>query len=175
MADLAAAYLDSILKRFENLKELGDGALAQLGDADVQFAPHPEVNSIGVTVQHLHGNMQSRWTDFLTTDGDKPTRDRDGEFEDRLLGQAEVVVLWEEGWACTLGALRALGQEDLLKTVTIRGMPLVVLDAINRQIAHYGYHIGQMVQLGKLRRGAKWETLSIARGQSGRYVPRARD
>lgn len=175
MADLAAAYLDSVLKRFENLKELGDGALAQLDDEDVRFAPDPEVNSIGVTVQHLHGNMLSRWTDFLTTDGDKPTRDRDGEFEDRSLDAAGAVALWEEGWACTLGALRALGPEDLLKTVTIRGMPLEVLDAIHRQIAHYGYHVGQMVQLAKWRRGASWKTLSIARGQSGRYVPSARD
>ena len=175
MSDLAALYLESAIKRFENIKEWGDGAMAQLDDEDIQFTPDPETNSIAIIVQHVHGNMLSRWTDFLTTDGDKPWRDRDGEFEDKRLSRAEVLRRWEEGWACTFGALRVLQPEDLAKEVTIRGMPLFVLDAINRQIAHYGYHIGQIVQLAKLRRGATWKTLSIARGASGRYVPKAKD
>jgi len=175
MGDLAAEFLASTVKRFENLKELGDGALAQLGDADVAYTPDPECNSIAVTVQHLHGNMLSRWTDFLTSDGNKSWRDRDGEFEPRAHTHAETLALWEAGWACTLDTLRALQPDDLLKTVTIRGMPLSALDSIHRQIAHYGYHIGQIVQLAKLRRGAEWKTLSIARGASGRYVPSARD
>jgi hypothetical protein len=175
MPDLAEDYLDSMLKRFENIKELGDGALAQLDDADVAFALDPESNSIAVTVQHLHGNMLSRWTDFLTTDGDKPDRDRDGEFEERGRRKDETISLWEAGWACTFQTLRALGPGDLQKIVTIRGMPLVVIDAISRQIAHYAYHVGQIVQIAKHRRGAHWKTLSIARGQSGRYVPRAKD
>lgn len=175
MDTLAREFLESILKRFENLKELGDGALAQLNDEDVVYAPDPETNSIAVTVQHVHGNMLSRWTDFLTSDGDKPWRDRDGEFEARGLGVEATRGLWEEGWACTLGTLRSLRPDDLLREVTIRGQPLTVLDAIHRQIAHYGYHIGQIVLLAKHRRGAEWKTLSIARGASGQYVPRPRD
>lgn len=175
MSEVASAYLESAVKRFENLKELGDGALRQLGDDDVRFTPDPETNSVAVIVQHLHGNMLSRWSEFLTTDGDKPWRERDAEFEDQAWDHATVVAKWEEGWQCTLDTLRALQPEDVLKTVTIRGMPLSVLDAINRQIAHYGYHVGQLVQLAKMRKGTAWQTLSIARGQSGKYVPRARD
>ena len=175
MSHLATEFLDSILKRFENLKELGDGALAQLGNADVVYTPDPEANSIAVTVQHLRGNMLSRWTDFLSSDGDKPWRDRDGEFEPRTSTHAETFARWEEGWACTLSTLRALQPDELLKTVTIRGMPLLVLDAIHRQLGHYGYHVGQIVQLAKIRRGAKWNTLSIARGASGKYIPSTRD
>lgn len=172
---LANEFLDSAIKRFENLKDLGDGALAQLSDDDIRYAPDPETNSIAVTVQHLHGNMLSRWTDFLTTDGDKPWRARDAEFEDQHWDKAAVIQRWEAGWACTLTALRGLAPGDLTRTVTIRGMPLTVLDAIHRQIAHYGYHIGQIVQLAKHRRGPAWKTLSIARGASGIYVPTSRD
>ena len=175
MSDLGELYLESAIKRFENLKELGDGALRQLDDADVRHAPDVETNSIAIIVQHLHGNMLSRWTDFLTTDGDKPWRERDAEFEDQAWSHAEVVAKWEAGWKCTLDTLRGLQPGDLVKEVEIRGMPLSALDAINRQIAHYGYHVGQLVQLAKMRKGSAWQTLSIARGQSGKYVPRARD
>lgn len=175
MSNVANIFIDSMLKRFENLKELGDGALAQLNDDDVRYTPDPEVNSVAVTIQHMHGNMLSRWTDFLTTDGDKPWRERDGEFEDRELSLAGTLQLWEEGWACMFTTLRALGPDDLAKEVTIRGMPLSALDAINRQIAHYGYHVGQIVLLAKLRRGTAWKTLSIARGASSKYIPTPRD
>jgi hypothetical protein len=149
--------------------------LAQVGDDDLSWLPGPESNSIAVIVQHLHGNMMSRWTDFLTTDGDKEWRDRDGEFEERGRCRAEILRLWEEGWSCVFGAVRPLTAGDLLREVKIRGEGLSVIDAIQRQIAHYGYHVGQVVYLARMRRGSDWKTLSIARGGSKVYRPKGRD
>ncbi|MBX7255908.1 MAG: DUF1572 family protein [Candidatus Hydrogenedentes bacterium] len=173
---LGAAYLESIVYRFEGAKELGDKALAQTSDDDLTWRPDEESNSIAVIVQHLHGNMLSRWTDFLTTDGEKPTRNRDGEFvEPESATRSAILAKWEQGWACMLSTLRALKPDDLLKDVTIRGQKLTVLDAIQRQLAHVPYHVGQIVYLARMRKGAEWQTLSIARGQSGQYVPQKRD
>jgi Protein of unknown function (DUF1572) len=166
--------IESLLFELRRTKKLGDRAFDQIADADWLWRPDAESNSIAILVQHLHGNMLSRWTDFLTTDGEKPTRDRDGEFEPQALSAKELRERWEEGWRVCLGAVGALGDGDLARTVRIRGEPLSVLDAILRQVSHYAYHVGQIVQLARSRRGAAWTSLSIPKGQSrqhgrGRY------
>lgn len=171
---LAAAYLESVLHRFDAIKHLGDAALVQLRHEDFAWSPDSESNSIAVTIRHLHGNMMSRWTDFLTTDGEK-NRDRDAEFETTPITRDEVLRRWEEGWSTLFGALRALRDDDLTAHVVIRGQELTVIDAIHRQIAHYAYHVGQIVYIAKYRTGPAWKTLSIPRGQSRAYRPTTRD
>ncbi|MBM3289256.1 MAG: DUF1572 domain-containing protein [Candidatus Hydrogenedentes bacterium] len=176
MSTVAETYLDSVVFRFRGAKALGDKALAQLSAADLAWSPGPESNSIAVIVQHLHGNMMSRWTDFLTTDGDKPWRDRDGEFvEPGALDRDALLRKWEEGWACLFRAIESLQPDDVMRDVTIRGETLSALDAINRQLAHVPYHVGQIVYLARMRRGGAWQTLSIARGESKNYQPAKRD
>lgn len=173
---LSESLLASYRTRFTKLKELGDGALAQLGPADWHRVPDQGENSIAIIVQHLHGNMRSRWTDFLSTDGEKPDRHRDREFEARPDSTpADVMALWETGWSILLDTLNGLRPDDLMKTVTIRSQPLAVFDAINRQLAHYGYHVGQLVYLARMYRGATWQSLSIARGASDLYQARPND
>lgn len=167
-------FLESVRFRFEALKKLGDGAFAQVGAEDLAWALDAESNSIAVNVKHLHGNMMSRWTDFLTTDGEKD-RDRDGEFEAATIEKAEILKQWEEGWRVLLDSLNSLRPEDLMKNVTIRGQELNVIDAIHRQLAHYAYHVGQIVLIAKYRAGARWQSLSIPRGQSTQYRPAKRD
>jgi hypothetical protein len=166
MNSLGAIYLDSAIKRLLTYKALGDSTFAQLGEQDFHFVPNEESNSIAVIIRHLHGNMLSRWTNFLTEDGEKPSRNRDAEFIPPLLGKEAVITLWEEGWNCLLSALQALREEDLLKTITIRHDPLIVIDAINRQLAHYPHHVGQIVYIGKMIRNGNWQSLSIPRGAS---------
>ena len=166
MNALGATYLDSAIKRLLTYKGLGDSTCAQLQEQDFHYTPNEESNSIAVIIRHLHGNMLSRWTNFLTEDGEKPNRDRDTEFVPPPLGKEAVVALWEEGWNCLLSALRALREEDLLKTITIRHEPLIVIDAINRQLAHYPHHVGQIVYIGKMIRNGKWQSLSIPKGAS---------
>jgi hypothetical protein len=166
----AAAYLDEARRVFRQYKELGEKAMAQVPPAALFQTLDRESNSIAVIVKHLAGNMRSRWTDFLTTDGEKPDRDRDSEFE---LGDttdaADVRRWWEEGWRHVFAATDPLRPEDLLRTVTIRGQPHSVLQAINRQVAHYAYHIGQIVHLARHLAGEHWESLSIPkRGRAGR-------
>lgn len=168
-------FLDSIRKRFRNVKELGDGALAQVSDAELEWTPESECNSLAIQIQHLHGNMLSRWTDFLSTDGEKEWRDRDGEFEPGRASTANLRGMWDEGWVCTFRALDALTAADLSRSITIRGQSLGVVDAVLRQLAHYSYHVGQMVHTAKHLRGQSWKTLSIARGASGHYTPRKND
>ncbi|WP_409343491.1 DinB family protein [Paenibacillus sp. MBLB4367] len=157
----ADLYLQQVLNDFQGIKKLGDKAMAQLDDAGINYKPDPEANSIAVIVKHMHGNMLSRWTDFLTTDGEKPTRQRDEEFEGELPGLAELLRLWEEGWALVLSTLEELTEADVLRTVTIRGEPHSVMQAIQRQVSHYGYHVGQIVYAAKLIRSSEWNTLSI--------------
>ena len=145
-------------------KELGERAMAQVEPGELFLSLGEESNSIAVIVKHLAGNMRSRWTDFLTTDGEKPDRNRDGEFEmEGSTAAADVRRWWDEGWACVFAAVEPLQPEDLLKTITIRGAPHSVLEAIDRQIAHYAYHIGQIVQLARHAAGPRWETLSVPR------------
>lgn len=149
---------------------MGEGAMSQLKDEQFFIALDPEANSVAILVKHLAGNMRSRFTDFLTTDGEKPDRLRDGEFElTPSTTRADVMTWWEDGWACVFAAIDPLQPEDVMRAVTIRGEPHTVLQAINRQIAHYAQHIGQIVFLAKHLQSSAWKTLSIPRGKSEEY------
>ena len=161
MNDIGAQFLKSIIKRSEGYKLLGDKTFAQLNDADMQFQPNAESNSIATIVQHMAGNMISRWTDFLTTDGEKEWRNRDDEFENNNASKDDVLSFWEKGWNCYLTALNNLSEADLLKTIYIRNEPLLVIDAVNRQLAHYPYHVGQIVFIGKMIKNEAWNNLSM--------------
>jgi len=170
MNDLAAHYLDEARRQLRGHKRMGEGAMSQLQDQDFFVTLDPEGNSVAILVKHLAGNMRSRFTGFLTSDGEKPDRFRDREFEvTAATTRAEVMNWWEEGWACVFAAIAALGPEDVMRVVTIRGEPHTVLQAINRQIAHYAQHIGQIVFLAKHLRSKEWKTLSIPRGKSEEY------
>ena len=164
---------DSTLKNtinvFEYYKSLGEKAMAQITDEALFHMPDEKSNSISVIVKHLHGNMLSRWTDFLTTDGEKEWRDRDSEFEETIETRDEVMKQWNEGWACVFSALATLQPEDFDKTVYIRNMGQTVLEAIMRQMAHYAYHIGQIVYLARLFNEGDWKTLTIPKGGSAAY------
>ncbi len=162
-------FLESVIKRFQEYKALGDKTFDQLSEADLRYRPNAASNSIAVIVQHLHGNMLSRWTHFLTEDGEKEWRNRDKEFEEQPLSKGQLLNKWNEGWKVLLDALRSLKEEDLPKTVTIRTQPLTVIDAINRQLAHYSYHVGQMVYLGRLTRPEEWQSLSIPKNASAQF------
>ena len=166
MNTIGTVYLDSAIKRFLTYKTLGDMTFAQLEEKDFYFTPSEESNSIAVIIQHLHGNMVSRWTNFLTEDGEKEGRNRDEEFSPPNASMQDLLALWEKGWRCLIETLRSLTEADLLKTITIRHEPLIVIDAINRQLAHYPHHVGQIVFLGKMIRDQNWRTLSIAKGAS---------
>jgi len=166
-ADIATHYLEEVRRQFRGHKRLAEGAIAQLKDEELFITLDPESNSIAVLVKHLAGNMRSRFTDFLTTDGEKPNRDRDREFEmNSTTTRADIMGWWEEGWARVFAAVEALKPEDVMRTVTVRGEPHTVLQAINRQIAHYAQHTGQIVFLAKHLRSSEWKTLSVPRGKS---------
>ena len=168
--DLASHYLDEARRQFRGHKRLAESAMAQLNDEDLFITLDPEANSVAIIVKHLAGNMRSRFVDFLTSDGEKPDRNRDQEFE--LSGQttrAHVMRCWEEGWAHVFNAVDSLKPEDLSRTVFIRAEPHSVLQAINRQIAHYAYHCGQIVFLAKHLRSTEWKSLSVPRGQSDEF------
>ena len=168
--DLAAHYLDEARRQFRGNKRLAEAAIAQLTDEELFFTLDPESNSIAILVKHLAGNMRSRFTDFLTTDGEKPDRFRDQEFElNTATTRADVMRWWEEGWEQVFTTLNALKPEDVMRTVTIRGEPHTVLQALNRQIAHYASHSGQIILLAKHLRSKQWKTLSIPRGKSEDY------
>ncbi len=156
-------------KHFAYYKELGDKTMAQLTEEEVFWQPHPESNSVAVIVQHLAGNMLSRWTNFLTEDGEKPWRNRDQEFVNSFKTKKEVEDFWEKGWNCLFDALDKINNENLHQTIYIRGEAHSVLDAVLRQLAHYPYHIGQMVYAPKILKNGKWETLSIPRNQSEQF------
>ena len=167
---LATAFLSSAIKRFNEYKGLGEKTFAQLNDEQMLRQPNEASNSIAVIIQHLHGNMLSRWTNFLTEDGEKSWRQRDAEFEVHALSKEQLIQLWEEGWKVLLETLQSLTEEDLLKTVTIRSQPLIVIDAVNRQLAHYSYHVGQIVYLGRWFKDTAWQSLSIPKGGSAAYT-----
>jgi len=169
MTDTSTHYLDEVGRQMRGHKRMGEGAMAQLSGADFFVTLDPESNSVAILVKHLAGNMRSRFTDFLTTDGEKPDRFRDREFEVTATTRVEVMQWWEEGWACVLGAIDALKPEDVMRTATIRGEPHTVLQAINRQIAHYAAHVGQIVFLAKHLRSSEWKTLTIPRGKSEEF------
>ncbi len=162
-------FLQDTIKRLQGYKELGGKTLAQLSDDDMQFAPNEESNSIATIIQHMHGNMLSRFTRFLTEDGEKAWRKRDEEFNVNLQPKEKIMALWEEGWRAVMEALKGLQPGDLVKTIYIRTEPILVYDAILRQLAHYPYHVGQIIYIGKMRTGKAWQPLSIAKAQSEQY------
>ena len=170
---VAANYLEVTIKDFRDVKELGERAIRQISDEDrLNTRLDEESNSIAIVVKHLSGNMRSRWTDFLTTDGEKPDRNRDSEFAvDTVVSKHELMAAWDRGWQYVFDALEKLGPDDLLKTITIRGQEHTVLEAISRQLAHYNYHVGQIVFLVKHLESERWQTLSVARGKSAEYKP----
>lgn len=163
------SYTEDARAIFRQYKKLGEGAMVQVADEDLTRTLDPEMNSIAIIVKHMAGNMSSRWTDFLTSDGEKPTRNRDAEFEEPPATRAELMELWERGWACLFAALDPLTDADLTRSVTIRGEAHSVMQAINRQVAHYSYHCGQIVMLAKHFQSTSWKTLSVARKQSAEF------
>lgn len=170
MTDLATHYLDEARRQMRGNKRLAEAAFAQLKDEDLFVVLDAESNSVAVIVKHMAGNMRSRFTDFLTSDGEKPDRFRDQEFElSSATTRDNVMRWWEQGWAQVFNTLDSLNPEDVMRTVTIRGEPHTVLQAINRQIAHYGGHIGQIIFLAKHLRSSDWKSLSIPRGKSENY------
>ena len=164
-----ASYLDDSLSLFRYYKGLAERAIAQLTDEQLLLTPDAESNSVAIIVKHLVGNMQSRWPDFLTTDGEKPGRDRDAEFENPAATREALLASWEAGWRCLFTALEPLTDADLARAVTIRGEAHSVMQCINRQLAHYAYHCGQIVFLAKHLCSADWHSLSIPRGRSTEF------
>ena len=162
-------YLSSVIKQMEYNKMLGEKTIDQVPADKLYWQPDESCNSIGMLAKHLHGNMLSRWTDFLTTDGEKPNRIRDEEFEPEAQTKEELLENWGEGWSCLLDTLRSLTDDDLSKTVYIRNMGQTVIEAINRQVAHYSYHTGQIVFIGTLIMKKDWVSLSIPKGDSEKY------
>ncbi|WP_348823036.1 DUF1572 domain-containing protein [Flavobacterium aestuarii] len=165
----ATSYLESVKKQFLYYKMLGEKAMEQLEPEQLFVSINEDTNSIAVIVKHLSGNMLSRWTDFLTTDGEKETRNRDGEFENDLQTKEQVLKVWETGWDCFLGALNSLQPEQLSEIIYIRNEGHTVIEAINRQLAHYPYHIGQIVFYAKQLKNSEWDSLSIPRNKSNSY------
>ena len=173
MADdggFAATYYEEVRRSFRGYKRMADGAMAQLNDQEFFHTPDAESNSTAVVVKHIAGNLRSRWKDFLTTDGEKPDRDRDQEF---LLTAADtrqdLMRRWEEGFQILFDTIASLTPEDFGRTVTIRNAPHTILQAMNRSLMHTAYHVGQILYLGKHLRGAEWQTLSIPRGKSAEF------
>ena len=167
-------FLDSVAKNFRKQKSLADRAIAQLNEAQLRVPLDANTNSIAVIMKHVAGNFASRFTDFLTSDGDKPGRNRDGEFVDDFADRHAMLEHWERGWTILFDALAALRPEDLSKTITIRDEPHTVVDALHRALAHCGYHVGQIVQLARYLAKDRWETLTIPRGQSEQFNQRFR-
>jgi hypothetical protein len=163
------SYIEDSLTLFRQCKKIADGAIAQLADEQLYTALDGEMNSIAVIVKHMAGNMRSRWTDFLIADGEKPDRNRDSEFQDPPAGREALLKLWEQGWNFLFHALESLTDADLTRIVTIRGEAHSVMQAINRQVAHYSLHCGQIIFLAKHLRGASWKSLSVPKGASAQF------
>ena len=166
------SHVEDSLSLFRYYKKLGEGAMAQVSDEQLFVALDPEMNSIALIVKHMAGNLRSRWTDFLTSDGEKPDRNRDSEFECPPATRAALMEMWESGWACLFTALEPLSEADAGRTVKIRNEAHSVMQAVNRQLAHYAYHVGQIVFLAKHLQSAQWKSLSVPRGQSGQFNQR---
>ncbi len=163
------SYLEDSLSLFRYYKKLGEGAIEQVTDEQLLFTLDPEMNSIALIVKHMAGNMRSRWTDFLTSDGEKPNRNRDSEFVEPPSTRPELMQMWNAGWNLVFAALEPLSTTDLDRAVLIRGEQHSVMQAINRQVAHYAYHVGQIVFLAKHLQSARWKSLSVPRGQSAKF------
>jgi hypothetical protein len=170
--EFTTSYIQDSLSLFRYYKNLTERAMAQVRDEQLPTVLDPEMNSIALLVKHMAGNMRSRWTDFLTSDGEKPDRDRDSEFLDPPQTREALMKMWEQGWDCLFAALGPLSDEDLTRTVMIRGEAHSVMQAINRQLAHYVYHCGQIVMLAKHFQSEKWQSLSVPRGKSQSFNQR---
>ncbi|RZL30749.1 MAG: DUF1572 domain-containing protein [Pedobacter sp.] len=162
-------YLESTKKQFEYYKMLGDKTFAQLNEEQLFWQFNEESNSIAMIVKHLCGNMLSRFTDFLTSDGEKEWRNRDAEFENDIVDKTDLLAKWDEGWQCLFNAINTLTEQDLSKEIYIRNQGHTVTEAINRQLAHYPYHVGQIVFLGKMLCNQNWQSLSIPKGNSKNF------
>lgn len=162
-------YLDNVVKQFEYYKSIGDKALDQLSEKELFWRYNKESNSIAIIIKHLHGNMLSRWTNFLNSDGEKNNRDRDDEFEVTIKSKKDIVQDWNQGWQTLFDALAVLNENNFKQTVHIRNQKHSITEAINRQMMHYAYHIGQMVYVGKMIKGKAWKNLSIPIGRSKAY------
>jgi uncharacterized damage-inducible protein DinB len=169
---LTTSYLADSLALFHHYKRLAEAAMKQVSDEQLQTVLDPEMNSIAQTVKHMTGNMRSRWTDFLNSDGEKPDRQRDSEFVDPPPTREKLLALWEQGWQTVFHALEPLTDADLSRTVFIRGEAHSVMQAINRQIAHYAYHCGQIVLLAKHFCSQEWQSLTVPRNKSGEFNQR---
>lgn len=167
--EFTTSYLTDSLALFRHYKKLAEEAMKQVTDPQLQIMLDPEMNSIAQTVKHMTGNMRSRWTDFLNSDGEKPDRQRDSEFIDPPATREKLMARWEEGWQTVFQALEPLTDADLSRTVFIRGEAHSVMQAVNRQIAHYAYHCGQIVLLAKHFRSEEWKSLSVPRNKSGEF------
>jgi hypothetical protein len=168
--EFSTSYIKDSIALFRQYKRLADRAIEQMTDEQLYTAMDPESNSIAIIMKHIAGNMRSRWTDFLSSDGEKPNRNRDTEFEAPPATRTELLAMWEEGWRLVFAALEPLSDTDLTRKVLIRTEPHSVMQAINRQVAHYAMHIGQIVFLAKHLAGANWKTLSIPRGKSAEFM-----
>lgn len=166
---LSTSYLEDSVALFRYYKKLGEDAMAQVTDEQLFAVLDPEMNSIAIIVKHMAGNMCSRWTDFLATDGEKPDRDRDSEFTTPSGNRGAILKSWQHGWGLLFAALGQISDPQMSQTVTIRGEPHSVMQAINRQVAHYAYHVGQIVLLAKHFRHKEWKSLSVPRGKSAEF------
>ncbi|WP_141535348.1 DUF1572 domain-containing protein [Bacillus cereus] len=172
--DIGQEYLKCAISNFKATQNQGERVLSQLSYEQIMWSSHEETNSIAIIIKHLHGNMRSRWTDFLTSDGEKTDRNRDDEFEGGYNSKQEALAAWQEGWGYVFEALGKLTPEQFLQKVYIRGEEHTVVQAIERQISHYALHIGQIIYIGKMLKENNWECLSIPRGQSTRYLEKKR-
>ncbi|PCJ82430.1 MAG: hypothetical protein COA57_13305 [Flavobacteriales bacterium] len=163
------SHLENTKSLFRYYKSLGERAIAQLDDEQIKWHQNENSNSISIIVKHLSGNMLSRWTDFLTTDGEKSWRQRDDEFVNSIENKQELLLAWNKGWDCLFNAIDPLTENDLQKIVYIRDEGHTVMEAINRQLAHYAYHIGQIIFVAKILKGEEWQSLSIPKGKSSEY------
>lgn len=166
---MKAIFLSSTRKQFEYYKMLGERTFDQLHENDFFWQYNEESNSIAIIVKHLWGNMLSRWTDFLTSDGEKEWRNREGEFEADIKSKEELMAKWKEGWTCLFTALDSINEENFEQKIYIRNQAHTIVEAVNRQLAHYSYHVGQIVYLGRMLKGAEWKSLSIPKGKSKEF------
>ncbi|MBP3039626.1 DUF1572 family protein [Bacillaceae bacterium Marseille-Q3522] len=163
-------YLKTVINRFNSVKSLGDKTIQQLSEEELHWAFNETSNSIAIIVKHVSGNMVSRWSDFLHSDGEKSYRNREQEFVDTIRSKSELLDIWQKGWDVLFETLRSLDESDLLKNIYIRGESQLVIAAIERQMAHYSYHVGQIVYIGKQLKNENWKSLSIAKGKSEEYL-----
>lgn len=162
-------YLHSVKKQFEYYKILGEKSIQQLEDSALFWQYNDASNSIAIIVNHLHGNMMSRWTDFLTSDGEKEWRNRDNEFDDAIRNRADLMLKWNEGWNCLFNALDTINEDNFTEKIYIRNQEHTITEAVNRQMMHYAYHVGQIVFISKMIQDADWQSLSITKGASKEY------